>query len=296
MVECGKHSMLMEINWRYIMRIVVLVRELWVCMVIVAAFVRSIESILVSIGFMLVNRWRGVPWVVIVLIGLVWGKIVVRNMAVIMFSVVSITFLFSLVVFLDFLWVMCGLMDRFLMMDRLLVGDGEVCSDGCRVMHWLFVDWLDMAHLWFLMNRFVVNRYWLMMDWLMRSHGLGLFLSFTLLFIKLDVVVASNVMMDCHSGDFLNVSVSGIVADGYGYGCGLDASNSLMDRDNWGNRLRKVSVTPMAISYIIIVAVLITRVEMLFEMGIDEVLIIPVVAPALLLDGVIQVSITLKVA
>lgn len=196
MVECGKHGMLMEINWRYIMRIVVLVRELWVCMVIVAAFVRSIESILVSIGFMLVNRWRGVPWVVIVLIGLVWGKIVIRNMAVIMFSVVSISLLFSLVVFLNFLWVMSGLMDRFLMMDRLLVGDGEVCSDGSKAMHWLFVDRLDMAHLWFLMNRFVVNRYWLMMDWLMRSDGLRLFLSFTLLFIKLDVVVASNVVMD----------------------------------------------------------------------------------------------------
>ena len=59
-------------------------------------------------------------------------------------------------------------------------------------MLWLFVDWLGTVLLRFLLNRFVANRYWIM-----TSHGLrhGLGFSFGLLFIKLDVVVASNVVM-----------------------------------------------------------------------------------------------------
>ena len=64
----------------------------------------------------------------------------------------------------------------------------------------------------------------------------------------------------------------------------LDVSNGLMD--NWGsdNRLR------MVISYSTIVTFIITRVEMLIDRGIN-----PTVASAILLDCMIQISITLKV-
>ena len=75
--------------------------------------------------FMLVYHWV----VIVVMISLVWGKIVIRDMAILVLSVVSVSLLLILVVFWDTRWVVSGLMDRFLMMDRLLVSDREVCSD-----------------------------------------------------------------------------------------------------------------------------------------------------------------------
>ena len=72
---------------------------------------------------------------------------------------------------------------------------------------------------------------------------------------------------------------------------GLDVSNSFMDNwfnmDNWGrdNWLR------MVISYTAIITLIITRIEMLIDRGIN-----PSVTPAFLLDSVIQVRITLEIA
>ena len=160
---------------------------------------------------------------------------------------------------------------------------GEVCSDS-RFKYWLFVDRLYMAHLRFLlMSRFTAN--WLSLSLLTSQVKLGLrhghFFILRLLLFKFDVVVTSDIAMDCHSWDFFNVFVSGIVMDGGR----LDVSNSLMD--NWGcdNRLR------MMISNSAIVAFIVTGVEMLIDGRIN-----PAVASALLLNCVIQISITLEVA
>ena len=87
--------------------------------------------------------------------------------------------------------------------------------------------------------------------------------------------------MDWHSGDFLNVFVSGIVMN-WGR---LDVSYSLMD--NWGcnNSLR------MVLSNRAIVAFIVTRVEMLINRRIN-----PAIALTLFINCVIQISITLEVA
>ena len=275
MIESMKHGVIMVINWRYIVRIVKLVLELWVCVVEVIAIsagavaaLRCVESILlckVVLGhiFMLVNHWC---------------------VAEIVLSVVSVRLLLRLVVFLgNILWVMSCLMDRFLMVDGLLFrSDWEVCSDG-RFEHWLFMDWLEMVHFrLFLFSGFAASLNWLTLLTPQVKLGLthGHFFSFGLLLFESDVVLTPDVVMDCHSGDFLHVFVSCVVTDGGG----LDVGNSLMD--NWGcdNRLR------MVISYSSIVAFIITRVEVLIDRGIN-----PAIAPTILLNSVIQVSITLEV-
>ena len=149
MVECAKHGMILVIDRRYIMRIIKLVLEFWVCMVEVIAISTGavaalwcVETILlckVVLGhiFMLINHCR----------------------ALIMLSVVSVRLLLRLVVFLwDFLRVMCGLVDRFLMLSGLLFSlYGEVCSDS-RFKFWLFVDRLYTARFRFLfISRFAAN-------------------------------------------------------------------------------------------------------------------------------------------
>ena len=141
--------MILEIDRRYIVRIIKLVLKLWVCMVEVIAIstgavaaLRCVESILLCKVvlrhiFMLINHCR----------------------VLIMLSIVSVRLLLGLVVFLwDFLWVMCGLVDRFLMLSRLLFRlDGEVCSDS-RFKFCFFVDRLYTVHFRFLlMSRFAAN-------------------------------------------------------------------------------------------------------------------------------------------
>ena len=193
--------MIMEINWRYIVSIVKLVLELWVCMVEVIAIssgavaaLRCVESILLCIEvlghiFMLVNHW----YVVIVL------------------SVVSVRLLLRLVVFLwDFLWVMSGLMNGFFMMDGLLFRrDGEVSSDsGFKC--WLFVDRLDMAHFRFLLlfSRFVANWSWFLFLLLsltlltsqvklrLLRHGHRHLFTLVFLLLESNVVITSKIVMD----------------------------------------------------------------------------------------------------
>ena len=105
MIKSTKHGMIIEVNWRYIVRIVKLVLELWVCMMEVIAVslravaaLRCIDSILLCIEvlwhiFMLINYWHA---------------------AEVVLSVISIRLLLRLVVFLgDIFWVMSGLMNRF---------------------------------------------------------------------------------------------------------------------------------------------------------------------------------------
>ena len=275
MVECAKHGMILEIDRRYIMRIIKLVLEFWVCVVEVIAIatgaiaaLRCVDSILLC---------KVVLWHIFMLIN--------HCRVLIMLSVVSVRLLLRLVVFLwDFLRVMCGLVDRFLMLSWLLfILYGEVCSNS-RSKFWLFVDRLFTAHFRFLlMSRFAAN--WLSLSLLTSQVKLGLthrhFFILRLLLFKFEVAVTSNFVMDWHSGDFLNVFVSGIVMDGGG----LDVSNSLMD--NWGcdYRLR------MVISYRAIVAFIVTRVEMLINRRIN-----PAIALTIFINCVIQISITLEVA
>ena len=157
----------------------------------------------------------------------------------------------------------------------------------------LDVDRHDMMHGSFVMNRFVVNSFmvnrsvmnrlmmdnwlmmndWLMMDdWRMVSHGQVVGYSLVMPIIELHVVVTANIVMNCHSGNDLNVTMSSIVVAVLIMVDGLNVSNSLMD--DWGfmqgadgmvvmdlglmNRLRMVSVASMAICYIVIVVFLIT--------------------------------------
>ena len=253
MIKTTKHGMIMEINWRYIVRIVKLVLELWVCMMEVIAVslravaaLRSIESILLCIEvlwhiFMLINYWHA---------------------AEIVLSVISIRLLLRLMVFLrDILWVMSCLMDRFLVMDGLLFGDGEVCSNS-GFKHWLFMGWLFTVHLRLLLFMSSFTADWLFFFLLLTPQvklGLtlrhGHFFILRLLLFKFEVAVTSDFVMDWHSGDFLNVFVSGIVMDGGR----LDVSDCLMDNRGCNNRLR------MVISYRTIVAFIITRVKMLID-------------------------------
>ena len=250
MIESTKHGMIMEINWRYIVCIVKLVLELWVCVVEVIAIsagavaaLRCVDSILLCIVvlghiFMLVDHWC---------------------VAEIVLSVVSVRLLLRLVVFLgNFLWVMSCLMDRFLMLGGLLFrSDWKMVSDS-GFKHWLFMDWLGMVHLrLFFLRRFAASFNWLTLLTPQVKFGLvhGHFFSFAFLLFKSNVVVTPNIVMDCHSGNFLHVFVSCVVTDG----SGLDVGNSFTD--NWGcnNRLG------MVISYSTVVAFIITRVEVLID-------------------------------
>ena len=193
--------MIMEINWRYIVSIVKLVLELWVCMVEVIAIssgavaaLRCVESILLCIEvlghiFMLVNHWY----------------------MIIMLSVVPVRLLLRLVVFLwDFLWVMSGLMNGFFMVNGLLFRrDGEVSSDsGFKC--WFFVDRLDMAHFRFLLlfSRFAVNWNWLLflllsltlltsqVKFRLLRHGHRHLFTFLFLLLESNVVITSKIVMD----------------------------------------------------------------------------------------------------
>ena len=151
----------------------------------------------------------------------------------------------------------------------------------------LDVDRHDMMHGSFVMNRFVVNSFmvnrcvmdrlmmdnWLMVDdWRMVSHGQVVGYSLVMPIIELHVVVTANIVVNCHGGNDLNVTMSSIVVAVLIMVDGLNVSNSLMD--DWGfmqgadgmvvmdlglmNRLRMVSVASMAICYIVIVVFLIT--------------------------------------
>ena len=194
MIKTTKHGMIMVINWRYIVCIVKLVLELWVCMMeVIAVSLRavaalwSIESILLCIEvlwhiFMLINYWHA---------------------AEIVLSVISIRLLLRLMVFLrDILWVMSCLMDRFLVMDGLLFGDGEVCSNS-GFKHWLFMDWLFTVHLRLLLFMSSFTADWLIFFLLLTSQvKLRLlrhrhFFSFRLLLIEFEIAVTSDFRTEC---------------------------------------------------------------------------------------------------
>ena len=90
MIESTKHGMIMEINWRYIMCIVKLVLELWVCvMEVIAVSTRAVAALWCVDSILLC---KVVLWHIFMLIN--------HCRVLIMLSVVSVRLLLRLVVFL----------------------------------------------------------------------------------------------------------------------------------------------------------------------------------------------------